>query len=455
MRAVETASEDDTKYAYVGSLLSRRRPTLCPISREFICQAQRWLGLLRFLCAILLCLCLSCSRTSRPGQDDLPPGVAHIPGIFVDVGPRWSHDGQQIAFLRYTADRRTQLCLASGDLTHVEPLLEPELVSPDRVYRTGRAGYCAPQGLTWSPRDRVIVLSRVEWFTFEDGERLAGTSLWAYDVKTRQTYPLAVHPEDYESAFFFYRSPRWSPDGKRLAFIGEGLEGETALFVHTLEGSPPEIERGRYDRYTDVDWPAWSPDGKQLAFRQGILRALTADSVETVRVIEPGGMRAERVLTLTPGRARSLLAPMASGERNGFDRNRFSPRVASLAWSPDGTCLAFSLTPAPLDHKQYSVWVLEIGNNRPPRRISPMGDMRGYLAPIWIDSQTIGALRTAESGYVAVALSLKGLPPRDLCRVPSDDLDWSPDRKRIVCATAPTKGKPAAPTTLRVISTGL
>lgn len=410
---------------------------------------------LKFLCAVLLGLCLSCRHTGRPGQEDLPPGIVHIPGVFVDVGPRWSHDGSRIAFLRYTTDRRMQLCLASGDLTRVEPLLEPELVSPDRVYRTGRAGYCAPQGLTWSPLDRFIVLSRVEWFTFEDGERLPGTSLWAYDIKAGGIYPLAIHPRDYEHIFYFYRSPQWSPDGKRLAFIGEGLEGETALFVRTLEGSPPEVERGRYDRYADVDWPAWSPDGKRLAFRQGILRALTSDPVETIRVIEPGGRRVERVLTLTSTRFHTLLTPRSSGERDRFDGIRLSPRVASITWSPDGTRLAFSLTPAPLDQKQYSVWVLQIGSKEPPRRVSPSGDTRGYLAPVWIDSQTIGALRTAENGYVAVALSLKGLPPRDLCRVPSDDLDWSPDRKRIVCATAPIKRKPAALTSLQVIPTGL
>jgi dipeptidyl aminopeptidase/acylaminoacyl peptidase len=416
---------------------------------------KRCTHILPFLCVALLCLCLSCRRNNPLNHADLPPGKGHMARIFVDMSPRWSHNGQKIAFLRCWLDRRMQLFLASKDLLRMEPLNEPELVSPDRIYRTGRAGFTAPQSIHWSPQDRAIVYSRVEWFTFEDGERLPGTSLWTYDIPSGRSYPLATHPKEYENTFFYYRSPQWSPDGKRLAFIGEGWDGETALFVRTLTGSSPEMERGRYDQYADVDWPAWSPDGKRLAFRQGILRALTADPVETLRVIEPGKGEVRRVLTLSTTRSRSLFSLEARGNGNRSKGGRISPRIASLAWSPDGKRLVFTLTPAPLDPKQYSVWVLEYGKDASLRRVSPKEDECGYLAPIWINAHTIGALRIAKEGFIAVALSLKGLPPRALCHVPSDDLDWSPDRKYIVCATALPKGKPAASTTLRVIPTGM
>jgi hypothetical protein len=41
-----------------------------------------------------------------------------------------------------------------------------------------------------------------------------------------------------------------------------------------------------------------------------------------------------------------------------------------------------------------------------------------------------------------------------LAALPTDDYDWSPDRKRIVCRV-PSPRRPVTPTTLRVIATGL
>jgi len=359
-----------------------------------------------------------------PGRTDLPPGVVRVPGVFVDVCPRWSRDGKRIAFLRRTTDRRHQLCLASADLSRVELLRVPETVSPDRPFTTGRAGLRTPEGLAWSPGDRKIAFSRVEWFTFEDGERLPGMGLWAYDLGTRRVEPLAVHPRNYDGDYYYYRAPQWSPDGRRVAFIGEGIYGESALLVRTLPGTKPGIAALRLTRYDDAGWPAWSPDGKRLAFRQGFLPALTADPVEMLRFIAPGRTGTGRLFT----RARA--------------------RIAGVAWSPDGKRLAFALASDIENPQRYAVYVMAGSGKEALRRVSP-NDGRGYLAPVWIDRQTLGALRPSGAGYEAVAIPLRGGPARVLCRLPSDDVDWSPDRRRIVCAI-PARGRPAAPTTLRV-----
>jgi Tol biopolymer transport system component len=386
---------------------------------------------------VVVLFCLSCRHAPLPGQSDLPPGVVRVQGFFEDIGPRWSHDGRRIAFLRRTTDRHLQLCVTSRDLSRVVPLDQPELVSPDRPYRTGRAGYRAPERLAWSPDDRFIAFSRVEWFTFEDGERLPGTGLWAYDLNTGRMEPLAIRPKKYEDLFYYFRSPQWSPNGKRLAFIGEGMRGETALFVRTLAGTGPRVEMPRYDQYSDVDWPAWSPDGRRLVFRQGILRAPTADPIETLRLIEPGGLEARRLTEFG--------LPSGSNPKSKIQNPKYA---AGLSWSPDGRRLAFTLTPDALEPDRYAVWVLDAEGSEPARRVSPE-DGHGYLAPVWMDGSTLGALRPAGLEYDAVAFSADGGPARVLCRLPSDDMDWSPDRRSIVCAI-PTKGKPAGPMTLRV-----
>ena len=57
-------------------------------------------------------------------------------------------------------------------------------------------------------------------------------------------------------------TPRFSPDGKRLAFV-MGPEGHRELWVH-------ELERGVTSRLTSLLrvslWPVWTPDGVNIIF---------------------------------------------------------------------------------------------------------------------------------------------------------------------------------------------
>jgi serine/threonine-protein kinase len=68
-----------------------------------------------------------------------------------------------------------------------------------------------------------------------------------------KTEPLQLAPG-------FYMTPRFSPDGKRLAFL-MGPEGHRELWVH-------DLERGVTSRLTSLLrvslWPVWTPDGKKI-----------------------------------------------------------------------------------------------------------------------------------------------------------------------------------------------
>ena len=57
--------------------------------------------------------------------------------------------------------------------------------------------------------------------------------------------------------------PRWSPDGKRLAFVSKREEEAAQLYVIPLEGGEA---RRLTDLKEDVRGPLWSPDGKQIVF---------------------------------------------------------------------------------------------------------------------------------------------------------------------------------------------
>ena len=63
------------------------------------------------------------------------------------------------------------------------------------------------------------------------------------------------------------RAPAWSPDGRQIAFVQKGDDGNVDVSVVRADGHG----RQRLTRHPAVEGnPAWSPDGRKIAFtRQG------------------------------------------------------------------------------------------------------------------------------------------------------------------------------------------
>jgi Tol biopolymer transport system component/DNA-binding winged helix-turn-helix (wHTH) protein len=144
--------------------------------------------------------------------------------------PAWSPDGRRIAFSRQLAD-------------HVEILMVPALGGAER--KLGEASRIG--GLSWSPNARFLAL--------EDKESLQGPyQLILLDIETGNKRRITSPPHHYFGDF----RPRFSPDGKTIAFI-RGSSAVTAdLYVlavnddGTARGGPSRLTSR--ERVFDLDW---------------------------------------------------------------------------------------------------------------------------------------------------------------------------------------------------------
>lgn len=134
----------------------------------------------------------------------------------------------------------------------------------------------------------------VAYVTFPDG------ALWRSKVDGTQRLQLSNPP-------LYASMPRWSPDGKQIAFFSVTSGRPARIYVVSLEGGNPQ-ELLPDDDHPQAD-PYWSPDGRSLIFG-----GLYASASAGIRVVD---LKTHHLTTL-PGSA-----------------ELFSPR-----WSPDGRYIA-------------------------------------------------------------------------------------------------------------------
>jgi Periplasmic component of the Tol biopolymer transport system len=97
-----------------------------------------------------------------------------------------------------------------------------------------------------------------EWVAYNDG---TDGTMWRSKVDGTQKLQLVSPPMQ---AYL----PRWSPDGKQIAFFGHPPSEPWQIYVVPTEGGAPELI---YRSQTNLADPSWSPDGKSLAFGENSL----------------------------------------------------------------------------------------------------------------------------------------------------------------------------------------
>jgi dipeptidyl aminopeptidase/acylaminoacyl peptidase len=210
-------------------------------------------------------------------------------------------------------------------------------------------------------------------------------------------------------------APRWSPDGRRIAFIS-GREERPQLFV--LDPSGGEAERLTESK-TAVSGFAWSPDGAHVAFVAA--RAPSADE-ERRQKIKDDAIVVDSIFPHT----RLFVLDVADRKVRELVQGDFS--VGDPQWSPDGKRLAYVVRPTPKadDGSRSDVWIVAADGAGQPRRLTdnPGTDANPRWSP---DGRSIALLTRPGASDQVGLLRLAVMPAEGgAARVVAPDFAYQP-----------------------------
>lgn len=279
------------------------------------------------------------------------------------------------------------LVLASPALAQTTPA-----EGPNRAF-TGRDLF----GLEWasdpqiSPDGTQIAYARRANDIMTDRAR---STIWLVDTRIGAQSPLVAGAGSHSS-------PRWSPDGKRLAYVSSGEGGAPQLFVRWMATGQTARITGLPDSPSAL---AWSPDGRRIAYLMRV-------PGEAPKLGQAPGQKPEGAQWAPP--LEVITSVQYRTDEGGYNKPGFdhifvvssdggAPRQLTfgqiddggpLSWAPDGKTLYFSTNRKadwerePLDSEVYAFnvdtgAVTALTDRRGPDRgavVSPDGRHIAYI----------------------------------------------------------------------------
>lgn len=290
----------------------------------------------------------------------------------VPIGESWSPDSSRIAILLQAAD---------GLSLEVANVRQPgETIIVERG---------SPLFWSWSPVENMLAVHTGGSHSVYDDARLA-----IFDTRDGCEQIASLSPGEF-------RTPAWSPDGRRLAYVDAGEEGREFLAIYRLD-----------DRVSEIVQPVeghsamlWSPDGRFLAISQALGETphlFTGVSLVDVRTGRVKVVSDDNVVSFFWSPCSERLLTLSFSESGGMQwssldvfgtretiESRFYPsrELVYFCWffdqfamshplvSPDGRSLTFAghvTTPGgqKLDG-ETAVYIQSLVDPGPPERIGP------------------------------------------------------------------------------------
>jgi dipeptidyl aminopeptidase/acylaminoacyl peptidase len=211
-----------------------------------------------------------------------------------------------------------------------------------------------------SPDGRRIAYVRRSGDIMTDRMR---SSIWLVDSASGEQAPLIAGPGSH-------MSPRWSPDGTRLAYISTAEGGAAQLYVRWLESGESVRITGLPNAPSSI---AWSRDGRQLAYvmlvpseapRLGRApsRPDGAQWAEPLQQTNAVAFRADGEGFIRPGYRQLFVVPADGGAPRRLTYGDFH-HDGPVSWSADGSSLYLSANRSPnweRDPEQSDVYAVDV-----------------------------------------------------------------------------------------------
>jgi len=183
------------------------------------------------------------------------------------------------------------------------------------------------------------------------GERRA-RHIWIYQKESGAVRQFTFSAKDETS-------PRWSPDGKQVAFLSNRDEQQQIYVMRADGGEAAAVTKGK----RSVRSYAWSPDGKQIAFLAPNAKTDTEEKKDKDK-------DDARVVDKDDKQPRLWLVTLATGEAKALTDAKWE--ISELAWLKTGDRLIVSATDHPeSDQETHRIFSISI----------PDGSRRLIFAP--------------------------------------------------------------------------
>lgn len=272
------------------------------------------------------------------------------------------------------------------------------------------------------------------------GDKAVNT-IWLADTKTGAQVPVAAGGGSYFS-------PRWSPDGKRLAYVAAVDGGSPQLYVRWMETGVAARLATLPESPGDI---AWSPDGKSIAFTmfipdEGVTLGTPlakpdgAKWAEPLTIIGKLNYRADGAGYLRPGYNKVFVIDADGGAPRQLTFGAYDD-VGPLAWTGDGKAVLFTSSRGPdweRDPVESEVYKVGVADGQVAALTSRDGpDFNPVVSP---DGKTLAWLGFDDKGRayednVLYVMPLSGGAPKAVTAGLDrsvDGVQWSADGKSLV-----------------------
>ncbi len=197
--------------------------------------------------------------------------------------------------------------------------------------------------------------SRVAFVVAEPpkGERRA-RHVWLYKKESGTLRQFTFSAKDESS-------PRWSPNGKQLAFLSNRDDEQQIYVMRADGGEAAVVTKGK----RSVNSFAWSPDGKQIAY-------LAPDAKSATEEKKDKDKDDARVVDKNDKQPRLWLLTLATNEAKALTDTKWE--ASDLAWLKTGDRLVVSATDHPeSDQETHRIFTIAVADGSRKLILAPHG----------------------------------------------------------------------------------